>query len=804
METCLAGSTENRTRWTMRAPRFLLVAAALMFALRGMAQPAPHPAMVQSHEEGSGASLVHLTNGILRIKPCAEDIARITFSPGSSIPDLGNPIMPDTACGTVAFHVQDTDKSIKIVTSKLKISVDKNSGAVHFLNQKGDGLLSESDWPFPRSVIPVTTDGEPAHRASVWFALTPEERFYGLGQHQNGVLNQRNLELELSQDNTNISVPFFLSSKGYGVLWNNASVSGWNNRFQPVLAIHSDMAEAVDYYFIYGPGFDRMIASYRELTGKAPLFPLWAYGYWQSKLAYSTQSELVDTASKYRALKIPLDNIVLDAGWETTTGSRIFSKQYPDPRAMVKALHDEHVQLMVSVWPLFQPGNPNFDDLLGKGFFVSGGWNPLPNYLPGARLYDAFSAGARKVYWEQARASLFDIGVDAFWLDSTEPADLYAEEHGPMLAGTKTALGNGSQYANMYPLMTTAAMYEGQRSATDRKRVFLLTRSAYLGMQRNAAAAWSGDTATTFDTLKRQIPAGLNYSMSGLPYWTTDIGGFVGGDTSDPAYRELFVRWFQYGSFCPIFRAHGTRRNNKNELWSYGAEAQKILTKYDKLRYRLLPYIYTLAARTTFEGYTPMRALAFDFREDTRALDISDEFLLGPSLLVAPVTSAGVTSRNIYLPAKAEWYDFWTGQRMAGARNVNRNTPLAIMPLYIKAGTILPLGPEKEYSSQQPEAPIELRIYPGADADLTLYEDDGTTYDYEKGSYSRIPLHWNDKLKRLSAGAREGSFPAMQAKRDFHITVVRGNRGAGEAPGVWDRSMTYDGSPQQLSFASPK
>ena len=787
-----------RKRLTGSARCHLIMVLGLISASAGaLAQPTPHADVVVSEQQVAGAEMLHLTNGTLRIQPCEGEIARVTFVPGSIIPELGNPALPNTACVPAVFSVRDSAVVLEIHTAGLHIAINKNSGAVSFRNEQDQAMLAETDWPYPRSVTDTVTDGQPAHEASVWFALTPEESLYGLGQHQNGILNQRNLELELSQDNTNISIPFFLSSKGYGLLWNSASVTDWNNRFRQVLAIRSNDADAVDYYYIAGPSFDKIIAGYRRLTGTAPLFPRWAYGYWQSKLAYASTNQLLDVAAKYRALHIPLDNIVLDAGWETIFGSRIFTQQYPDPKSMVQRLHDQHVHLMVSIWPLFQPGSANFEEFESKKLFIPPGSNQLPAYLPGERLYDAFSSEARKIYWEQARKSLYDIGVDAFWLDSTEPADLYAEEHGSMLAGTKTAMGDGSKYANMFPLMTTAAIYNGQRSEPENMRVFMLTRSAFTGMQRNAAAAWSGDTLTTFDTFRRQIPAGLNYSLTGLPYWTTDIGGFVGGDTNDPAYRELFVRWFEYGAFCPIFRAHGARRNNQNELWSFGA-VQEILTFYDRLRYRLMPYIYTLAAKTTFDGYTPMRALAFDFASDDKALDINDEFMYGPSLLVAPVTEQGATSRDVYLPKGADWYDFWTGQRIAGGQTVHRDAPLAVLPLYVRAGSILPLGPEEEYTDEKPGAPVELRIYPGADGNERLYSDDGLTYNYEKGQYAWTSLHWSDATHVLTLGLRQGQYTDMSTQQEFRIVLVKPNHGIGEAVENGDRQLSYTGAAQQV------
>jgi alpha-D-xyloside xylohydrolase len=780
---------------------FIAVLGAVLFVPFTMAQAGQGAKpVVQSVGKDSGAVNVRLMNGLLRIQPCAENIARITFSPTEKIPDLTNPFLLKSSCPEISFSLQDDPKFVIVRLPDLEVEVDRATGAVRFEDAQGNELLRESNYPQPRQLKAAVTDGETTNRAAVWFALMPEERFYGLGQHQTGILNQRNLAFELSQDNTNISIPFFVSSKGYGVLWNNASVTQWNNRFQPVLNISSNVADAVDYFFVKGPRFDRIIAGYRKITGNAPLFPLWAYGFWQSRLAYESRSEILETAAKYRNLRIPIDNIVLDEGWETVLGSHIFTDKYPDPRSMIQTLHDEHVHIMVSIWPVFEPGSANYDALLKNGLFTGEGINRTPPWVPGTRLYDAFSAKGRETYWQMAKSSLFGIGVDAFWLDSTEPSDNYGEEQGSMLAGAETAIGNGSRYANLFPFMTTSAMYDGQRSTTDRKRVFILTRSAFAGMQRVGAAAWSGDTATNFQTLKRQIPAGLNYSLTGLPYWTTDIGGFVGGDTTNSAYQEVFVRWFQYGSFCPIFRVHGVRINHQNELWSYGEKAQAILTLYDRLRYRLLPYTYALAHRTTTEGYTPMRALAFDFLQDQNALDVGDEFMYGPSILVAPVTDAGATSRRVYLPAGADWYDFWTGKRTVGGQNVNRETPIDVMPLYVRAGTILPMGPESEYSNQHPDAPVELRIYPGRDASFSFYEDDGISYDYEKGLSATIPIEWNDRAKVLTIGAIHGQYPGMPAHREFSLVTVNSTRGVGEAVSAEVRSVHYDGSSQEIRF----
>ncbi|MGC1492247.1 MAG: TIM-barrel domain-containing protein, partial [Candidatus Acidiferrum sp.] len=532
--------------------------------------------------------------------------------------------------------------------------------------------------------------------------------------------------------------------------------------------------------------------AYRELTGSVPLFGKWAYGYWQCKNRYNSQAELLAIAEKYRSLHIPLDNIVQDWFWWNIMGDPVFNKNYPDPKGMVDALHNDHVHLMISVWPYFRPGSPVYDDMDKRGFFIAK--TIAPSFHPvGQALYDAFNPEARKYYWHLMDNALFKIGVDAWWLDTTEP-ETEARETNILVTNKVNSGENGARYANEFPLYTTAAVYDGQRVASDKKRVFILSRSAYAGEQRNAAAVWSGDIDPNWETFRRQIPAGLNYSLSGLPYWTTDIGGFVSANPDDPAYRELYVRWFEFGAFCPIFRAHGTRTTNQNELWSYGPDAQKILVEYDKLRYRLMPYIYSLAWKTTSEGYTIMRPLVMDFREDVQAQNVGDQYLFGPAILVNPVTEPGATTRHLYLPS-AKWYDFWTGSSVQGGRTLNAPTTLAHMPLYIRAGSILPLGPDVEYAAQKSADPIELRVYRGANGSFTLYEDENDTYDYEKGVHATIPFSWDDAAQTLTIADRSGSFPGMLEKRTFRIVFVRENHGTGggltESP---DKTVQYSGS----------
>jgi alpha-D-xyloside xylohydrolase len=394
--------------------------------------------------------------------------------------------------------------------------------------------------------------------------------------------------------------------------------------------------------------------------------------------------------------------------------------------------------------------------------------------------------------------ALFNIGVDAWWLDTTEPETEGQEDN--ILVHNKVAIGNGARYANLFPLMTTTAVYDGQREASSEKRVFILSRSAFAGAQRNAVTAWSGDINSDWITFRRQIPAGLNYSVSGMPYWTTDIGGFVDGNPDDPAYRELFIRWFEYGAFCPIFRVHGTRTTNQNELWSYGQPAQEILTSFDALRYRLLPYIYSVAWQVTNNAYTPMRPLVMDFRADRRAQNVRDEFMFGPAFLVSPVTEPSAITRQVYLP-RGPWYDFWTGHALDGGRQIEAAAPLERMPLYLRGGSIVPMGPELEYSDQKPEDPIELRVYRGANGDFTLYEDENDSYNYEKGVYATIPFQWDEASGTLTIGARQGSFPGMLQTRTFQIVLVGEGHGAGIRPDPQpDRVVQYTGAAQKLKF----
>jgi alpha-D-xyloside xylohydrolase len=780
----------------MQMPKFYVARLAVLLPFLSIcshAQWNPLNSVSAASKLDDGVQLT-MARGTMRLKVCSSTIIRVRYVPSAEFPTRPDPVVIKRSWPKADWTFDSTTDAVTLQTSALKVAVDRKTGVIAFNDSTGKKLFEQTEL----SLTPVVVNGESTNHAELYSKLWGSyEAFYGLGQHQAGVWNYRGEAVDLSQDNTNISIPFFLSSNGYGIFWNNMSRSRFNNRFLSALYLSSEVAESVDYYFLYGPEFDNIIASYRDLTGSAPLFGKWAYGFWQCKNRYKTQAELLAVARKYREQHIPADNIVQDWFWWVTMGEPVFNKDnYPDPKGMIDTLHDEHFHLMISVWPFFRPGSKTYEDMDRRGFFIdkmkTTGFHPA-----GQALYDAFNPEARKYYWNLMDQALFKIGADAWWLDTTEPETEDRETN--ILVTNQTSAGSGARVANAFPLMTATAVYEGQRAESDQKRVFILSRSAFAGAQRNAVTVWSGDINSDWVFFRKQVPAGLNYSLSGLPYWTTDIGGFVSGDPNDPAYRELFIRWFQFGTFNPILRVHGTRSTDQNELWSYGPDAQKILVSFDTLRYRLLPYIYSLAWMTTAHGYTPMRALAMDFRTDVRAANVGDQFLYGPALLVNPVTTPGANQRELYLP-KVRWYDFWTGSAIDGPRTLVAAAPLDRIPLYVRAGSILPLGPSMEWSTQKPADPIELRIYAGADGDFTLYEDEGDTYHYEKGAYTEIPLHWDDAHRSLTIGERPGSFPGMLAHRTFRVVLVGTNRGAGVEPAAADREVKYAGRAITANF----
>jgi alpha-D-xyloside xylohydrolase len=546
----------------------------------------------------------------------------------------------------------------------------------------------------------------------------------------------------------------------------------------------SRSGQTIDYYFFYGPTSDEVIANYRLTTGAAPLFNRGVYGFIHCKAQYDRQDQICDAAYQFRKRKIPVDVIVQDWNYWTNGnwGSMQFDPaRYPNPKQMVDSIHKLNFSYMLSIWSSsYGSNNPVSSALASQNLKI-----------PGTDYFDAFNPAARQLYWSYLNTNFFSLGIDASWQDSDEPERTNLEN-------TKVNFGSGAvggkQYANAYPLFVCKTVNEGWHSTSSTKRVCILSRSAFAGSQRFGMINWNGDINSNWDWYQRSVPEGLNYCMTGIPYWTTDIGGFFrpGNDQTDPGFNELLTRWIEYGAFCPIFRIHGF--NTHTEIWNYLTSTQNAFMIYDNLRYRLLPYIYSLASQVTNNGYTIMRGLAMDFGNDASVLDIKDQFMFGPAFMVSPIMSAGATSRSVYLPA-GKWYDFWTGKAVDGGAKVTADAPVDKIPLHIRAGSILPMGPELQYWNQKPTDTIEVRIYPGANGSFTLYEDDGNSYNYENGKYATIPITYIDNPRNVIIGARSGSFEGMDTKKVFNVVYVSNDHGTGGAiTTTADAQLVYTGT----------
>jgi alpha-D-xyloside xylohydrolase len=837
-----------------------IVVLFILIASTAWGASTPQFAIKGSQEDANGVTL-QMASGTMRIEACGERVIHVVVSPTSEIPASKVPVVIQP-CKAEKIKVASDKSKVRLSTEGISVTVDTSTGAVTFLSKDGYPVLAEPKEGGKAFDVPSVFE------TKIWqvqqtFLSPTDEAQYGLGQHQEGIFNVRGVSIRLHQANTNISVPVLLSSKGYGILWNNPSLTDFNpadqsitidpntgkgqittgekgtygfvltsdNRNQLTLQVgaehviditnmwtptsasgaiglqankgyevsarggpagvqvamrpphdtttfRSEVGQAIDYYFFYGPELNRVISEYRTLTGEAPLFPKWAYGYWQCRERYHSQQEILDTAVEFRKRKIPVDALVQDwqywgkYGWNAM---KFDEDHYPRPKQMLEQLHANDLHMMISIWSRFGEDTDVYKKMRAQSFLI-----------PGEPWTDFFNPASQRAFWSELKKGIFEDGMDSWWMDASEPEF-------DVLKDKQTFLGSGNSVRNAYPLYVTKAIYEGQRSTTDRKRVVILTRSAFAGQQRHAAASWSGDISANWITLQRQISAGLSFSMSGLPYWTTDIGGFFRPDDqyASDAYHELLIRWFEYGTFCPIFRVHGYKSNA--ELWNYGPQVEHILTQYDALRYHLLPYIYSAAWGVTNNGETLMRALPLEFSTDPRTREVRDQFMFGPALLINPVTTAGATQRTLYLPAGARWVDFWTGKTLSGRQIITAEAPLDRIPMYAKSGSIIAFGPPVESASAKPD-PIELRIYPGADGDFTLYEDEGDNYDYEKGANSVIPIHWDDKAQTLTIGDRRGKFPGMLEHRTFRVVRVTEAHGVGvSSTRKVDAQIDFDG-----------
>ena len=721
---------------------------------------------------------------------------------------------------------------IKLNSKRLNVSLNLKSGELSFTSNAGVALLKEKQDGV--AFTPFDDAGNKTYTVSQAFVLDKDEPIYGLGQHQRGNLNQRNQRYDnMIQGNTEDVVPLFQSAKGYGVFWDNYSPTSFDDNAKET-SFKSDVGDGIDYYFMYGGNADGVIADMRNLSGQAPMFPLWTFGYWQSKERYKSQDEVVSVVKKYRDLKVPLDGIIQD--WQYWGGNYLWNAMdflnadYSNPQKMINDVHGLNAHMIISIWASFGPQTLPYKELKAKNMLLdfntwpesgSDKWPPNMDYPSGVRPYDAYNPEARDIYWKYMNKGLFSVGLDGWWMDSTEPDHLHFK---PSDFDLKTYLGSFRKVRNAFPLMTVGGVYDHQRAASSDKRVFILTRSAFAGQQRYGANTWSGDVTSSWRALQQQIPTGLNFSLSGIPYWNSDIGGFFltrfRRKLADPDYRELYTRWIQFGTFCPMMRSHGT--DAPREIYQFGSKGDKVydaIDKYINLRYRLLPYIYTASWDVTNHQSSMMRALVMDFANDSNALNITDEYMFGKSLLVSPVTSPMYTkpgtiqgrdtvkledfslvkSKQTYLPKGTEWYDFWTGEKLAGGQKVSKQTPLDIIPLYVKAGSILPLGPEVQYATEKKWDDLEIRVYPGADGDFTLYEDENDNYNYEKGKYSEIKFHWDDKKHTLKIANRTGSFDGMLSDRKFRISVTPA--GADQvADSKVVKAISYTGRELSVSF----
>jgi alpha-D-xyloside xylohydrolase len=750
----------------------------------------------------------------IELEPYAPNILRVTLSlkhdPAVAAPGYGFIATP-AAEGWSAAETPEADvyKSSRIVASVERpqgSSWDESGSyfpsstpAAHitFTTPEGKKLLEMRGWT---QAVPNQKDGtaEILHdrrptdpeffTVGASFASPDDEHYYGLGQNQEGFLDHRGHAVRCWNDYLataapSTCVPFLVTNKGYGLVWDNPSKTLIEPGFNEQTRWTSQVGDRVSFFVIAGETADEIYAGYRLLTGPTPLLPKAAYGYIQCKQRYASQKELLDVAQGYRDRHLPADVLVVDWYYYTKMGQFDFDpKFWPDPAAMNQKLHELGFETMISVWPRFVPADRYYDELLKKGWLIHKADGTPIDGLPYDRAgsdIDTTNPDAAKWYWKTLRADIISQGFDSLWADETEP-DLPPN-------GAYFHIGPGTQFFNVYPLLHTAALYDGFRKDQPERRALILSRDAYLGAQRNGTIFWSSDIFPTWDTLKRQIPTGLDFAASGLTYWANDTGGWqylprehhpahkplldpsdaranVGGYDD---YPELYTRWFQYASFLPIFRTHGSRP--ANEVWSYGKEAEPILEKYLRLRYQLMPYIYSLGYKTWLTGAPFMRALPLDFPNDPKVADLRDEYMFGPAFLVAPVTGQGATSRQVYLPAGADWYNYWTQERVKGGQSIIVQAPIDTLPLFVRAGSIIPLGAPVE-STHQAQAIAKIRVYPGADASFTLFSDDGKTYAYEKGAGSVTRLHWDDARQRLT---REGD-PAWSGP-DSAIVEVAGH-----------------------------
>ncbi len=781
-------------------------------------------------------------SGKLLVQFVTPDVVRVRYQPEGNFPGNGTDVC-----------VPRKDKKIKLVYGKdhlsmssdsLLVTIDPQSGAIRYHDSRHRLLLEEAAMK-PRTSEKVyqekvtfdertrhvvhTANGDveemdvvrrdtigSSYRYRLNFRWRKDEALYGLGSHIEDFMNLRGKKMYLCQHNMKAMVPVLNSTAGYGLLFDAGCAMIYND-VQDSSYVEMEAARQIDYYFMKGRTMDAVVANYRLLTGACPMMPQYLFGYTQSKERYCSSEELESVVREYRLRHIPLDMVVQDWNYwpEGHWGEmKMNPKFYPDKKALADSIHAMHCRLMISIWPNAQYC-PQYDDFKKRGWI-----------LPGGSVYDAYNPQSRSLYWDYANREFFSNGFDAWWCDSSEPVD--GDWNNPMPKGydyschaerwkvNTRALADmlGAERSQTFSLYHAMGIYEHQRATTEDKRVVNLTRSSYAGQQRYATITWNGDTYASWQRFAQMIPAGLNFMATGCPYWTIDVGAFFvrtgwmnrwfekgeypkGCD--DPAYRELYTRMFQFATFLPMLRSHGT--DTPREVWRFGRPGEPFyesIVNHIRLRYELLPYTYSLASRVTREGYTMTRALAFDFASDTTVHDVKDEFMMGPSLLVAPMTKPlmtfGEATRKVYLPkVEAGWYDYWTGSREQGGQWIDAPAPIDHSPLYVRAGSIIPFTVCQQYTGEQPDAPYIIKVYVGADADFEIYEDAGDGYACEKNAFATYRLHWDDGTRSLEIGARKGAFKDMVKKRKLDIVLSDGSK----------RTVVYQGTRLKVSFPMP-
>ena len=716
--------------------------------------------------------------------------------------------------------------NLTIRSKQLEVVVDRETGRVSFADHKKESLLNEAQ----SKIEPIREGADRGcYRVSQSFAIGKDEPIYGVGLMENGKLDQRGEDRLMIQSNLEDYQNVIQSLRGYGLFWDNYSPTQFVSKEN--LTFDSQVGDAIDYYFMYGQTADGVIALIRQLTGDVPMLPIQSYGFWQSRERYKSSRELTDVVDTYRKLRVPLDGIVLDwQYWDSNylwNAMEFLNPEFKNAQQMIDHVHQQNAMFAISIWQSFGPHTKGYRDMEQRGLLFNyetwpqsglSAWPPNMDYPSGVRVYKPYTEEARSIYWKHLQ-HLYDMGVDAWWMDSTDP-DHHSFKESDL--DEPTALGSYRKVRNAFPLMCVKGVYENQRAAVtdaNARRAFIYTRSGFAGQQRYACNVWTGDVGSNWQNLRNQIPMGLSFSLTGNPNFNSDIGGFFSGSYNarygdaksgcrNPQFQELYVRWMQFGAFCPMMRSHGTE--TYREVYYFGKQGEPVydaLTEAIGLRYRLLPYIYSTSWDVTHRQGTFMRALMMDFPKDKQAISLTNEYLFGRSLLVAPIVKAQYTkekivktdamtgwnakadqketsaatidflaekSTSVYLPTGTKWYNYFTGKAHDGGQTITLPTTIKTIPLFVKAGSILPIGPEVQYSTEKPWDQLELRVYPGADGEFTLYEDEGNNYRYEQGAYTEIVLKWNDRQHTLTIGPRKGSFEGMLQTRTFHVILPDG------------------------------